>query len=200
MVKSRYILAQTVLIILFLSLVSGCTYPIMISHGGQEHVAPVLGVEEDDIKFVQYGYYHEDPRSERVPGKEGIIVLTDETLVLIEGLLSTMDGTPDVVLPVSELDGVYMGNYQLQVKRGSQRVVIWVVSGRPDYNGPDTKRLYRSLLEKGVRPWASEVTYRFSSNRSRDWRPRQFYRRSWERNPHLPLRGEAAARAGYVTR
>ncbi len=172
----------------------------MISLGGQKHVAPVLGVEEEAVEFIQYGYYNENPKGERVSGKEGIIVLTDETLALIEGLLSTMDGTPDVVLPISELDGVHLGKYQLQLKRGRERVVIWVVSGRPDYNGPDTRLLYRSLLEKGVPPWSSEITYQFNSERSRIWRPRQIIMRGQERNSILPLKGEAAARAGYVTR
>ncbi|MDG2167994.1 MAG: hypothetical protein P8L44_08725 [Opitutales bacterium] len=106
---------------------SGCSYPLMISLGGQKHVAPVLGVEEEAVEFIQYGYYNENPRGEGVSGKEGIIVLTDESLALIEGLLSTMDGTPDVVLPISELDGVHLGKYQLQLKRGRERVVIWVV-------------------------------------------------------------------------
>ena len=115
----------------------------MISMGGQKHVAPVLGVEEENVQFIQYGYYNEEPRGERVDGTQGIVVLTEESLVLIEGLISTMDETPDVVLPISELDGVYRGKYQLQLKRGRDRLVIWVVSGRPDYNGPDTRRLYR---------------------------------------------------------
>jgi len=77
----------------FLVLLTGCRYPLMVSHGGQAHVAPVLGVEEEAIRFVQYGYFNGAPRGDRVPGTQGLIVLTDGNLVLIEGLLSTMDGT-----------------------------------------------------------------------------------------------------------
>lgn len=181
-------------------LVSGCTYPMMISLGGQKHVAPVLGVEEEDVKFLQYVFFNEDPRGERVEGTQGIVVLTDDRLVLIEGLLSTMDGTAKYVVPYQELDGVYLGKYQLQLRRGNERVVIWVVSGRPDYNGPDSRLLYRNLLEKGVPPWSSEITYLFNGGRNRNWRPRQFIMRGQERNPALPLSGEAAFQAGYITR
>ena len=200
MVQSRYSYIQTLVIILFLSLVSGCSYPLMISMGGQKHVAPVLGVEEEEIEFVQYAYYNAEPRGERIPGTQGIIVVTEDKLVLIEGLLSTMDGTTDVTFSIAELEGVHLGKYQLQLRRGRERVVLWVVTGREDYNGPDSRRLYQMLLEKGVPPWSSEITYQFNSGRNRNLRPRQFLFRNQDRNPVLPTRGEAAYRAGYVTR
>ena len=175
-----------------LFLLGGCTYPMMIQHGGQKQVAPKLGVEEEKIRFLRNVVYSMNPVDYRSKRSKGILALTDDQVVFLRG--SLQDSTVDSIVPIADIDGLHIGkgNKEVQFKLGEERIAVWVISeGDQKHRDIPSKLLYRLLLAEGVTPWESDKSYsRINSRSQRTWMPNDMGSRGYNDNP--PTAGDRA--------
>ena len=149
---------------------SACSQSHLIQNKGPALVAPVIGVEENKVRMVRYATYELQPQPGWQEGREGLVVLTNDFLVFLEG--TPEDMTEDISIPLSHIEGVHIGrmNTQLQLKSGDERMVMWLFTDRssPKINEVATKLLYDQLLESGVPPFVSTINYRLRTVRKPD--------------------------------
>ena len=143
----------------------GCSYPLVIQHGGQTQVAPVLGVEESDIRFLRYAFFMNTPPDESVDTTRGIVALTDSDLFLIEGNLRTMTSSTETRIPISDMEGLFLSD-QIQLKLGESGMVIWVVTSDPKLDLPGLDHLHDLLNAEGIPAWQCEQEYALRELRS----------------------------------
>ena len=146
---------------------SACSQSHLIQNKGPALVAPAIGVEQNEVRLVRYATYELQPQPGLQEGREGLVVLTNDFLVLMEGRPEDM--MEDISIPLSHIEGVHIGRMSthLQLKSGDERMVIWLFTDRssPKINEVATKLLYTQLLESGVPPFESTVNYRLRTVR-----------------------------------
>ena len=178
----------------------GCSYPMVIQHGGQKLVAPKLGVEEEEIRFLRNVFYSINPVDLRSKRTKGMLALTDDSVVLLKG--SLQNSTFDTAVSIQDIDGIHIGrgNNEIQLKLGEDRIALLFVSeGSQKYRDIPTKLLYRMLLADGVTSWESDRSYFYRSSRSRArYSHAEMFPRDGPDNP--PTAGDRAWANGYIPR
>ncbi len=98
-------------------LLSGCPkQPLTLDKDG-DRLAPVVGVEVNDLQFIQHallGQVSEGDQSVR--NKEaGVVVLGSDALYLVKGKLGSLNAENVYTIPMAEVEGVANDNTHIQV-------------------------------------------------------------------------------------
>ena len=145
-------------IILPTLLVGGCSTPFMIQHGGQKHLAPALGLEEIDIRYLHYAFFNDQPTVDKPGAVQGMVSVTKGDLYLIKGNLSTISPGSETRVPIKDIEGLHSSEGQIQLKVGEETMVIWVVTSRNQHDEGALKDLNDLLVSDGVPAWQSNRT------------------------------------------
>ena len=135
---------------------------------GVARVAPVLGVEESDIRYLCHAYFNTDPEGNESVAARGLVAVTANELILIQGTLVRRRKSDISRLLISDIDGAHTSDNQIQLKIGEERPVIWIVKGNRMFDSQGLKGLYKMLVADGVPPWQSEVSYAFEFPRPKE--------------------------------
>jgi hypothetical protein len=153
--------------VLMTTLASGCGTTSDIQSGGDD-VASILGVEQSEIRFSSYCYYAEIRKLEKktVQYSQGILAFTTAQLLLSGGDLRTTSPSKEIQVPISEIEGVDLreyepdGSLQLQVIYGEYLLVIVVTSDKAWVDREGSQKLHDLLVAEGVPQWQSEQIYK----------------------------------------
>src|SRR4051794_14231997 len=113
-------------------LLSGCATPLNLDRNGRD-AAAVIGLSSDRIKFIGYcGFATVTTSGDRTNAAQGLIALTDDSIVLLKGDLP--GASVNQKIKYSSLRGVDVKRFgrarQLQVLQGSDVIVMEITRNK----------------------------------------------------------------------
>ena len=132
----------------------GCAATPINIQSNAPSVAKTLGVSTSDVTYLGRCTFGQAPSSGiHVSFNDGVVVLTRDTLVLMEGKLP--DARPVQRINFREMRGVDLHHFgrgrQLQILTSNGVTVVDVI--------PTTVQVYDTLRQRGVPAWKSDKHY-----------------------------------------
>jgi hypothetical protein len=152
--KARCIVAATMVVL------GGCTAPLDIQKSSRA-VASVAGLASpSQIQFIAYCDFGDVPPGSKHPEKDGgngLILLTNDSLILLDGTLPNV--TIQKRIKYGEIEGVDVQHviraYQLQIIRRDVITVMVITKNKALIDQAGTNRAAQLLREHGVPAWKS---------------------------------------------
>ncbi|MCB1123961.1 MAG: hypothetical protein KJT03_20575 [Verrucomicrobiae bacterium] len=150
------------LLLTTLIILTGCAnQPLSLDQDGPQ-LAPTLGTEAADIRFINHCIFTtvDESVSKASLEKKGIIALTDTDLFLVKGNLSSA-GPDDVQqIPITSIDGIASLLSHLQIKYQDQILIVrpykWY-GDTVDWN--QSWNLFKALTAENVPVFDPSTTY-----------------------------------------
>jgi hypothetical protein len=141
----------------------GCATPLSVRDNGSS-VASLIGIPASQIKFVGYCGWGEVPPGGKNPGPggQGLIVLTNDSVVLLNGDLPS--ATVQRKIKYKEISGVDVKHFiracQLQILQKDVVVVMEITKNKAMIDQAGSERAAQILREHGVPSFESKKYYR----------------------------------------
>jgi hypothetical protein len=143
--------------------VGGCATPLNVEKNGGS-AAAIVGVSQSQIRFIGYcGFGDVPPGGNHVEsnGGQGLIVLTEDSLVLMAGELPNASVRQRI--KYKDIGGVDVKHFgrarQLQILKGNVVVVMEITKNKAMIDQEGTDRAAQILRQHGVPQWQSKKYY-----------------------------------------
>src|SRR5437588_8684978 len=141
----------------------GCATPLNVEKNGGS-AAAIVGVAQSEIKFIGYcGFGDVPPGANHIEsnGGQGLIVLTDDSVVLMAGELPNASVRQRI--KYKDIGGVDVRHFgrarQLQILKGNVVVVMEITKNKAMVDQEGTDRASQILRQHGVPQWQSKKYY-----------------------------------------
>ena len=155
------------LISLFLS---ACDYHELSLNQDADLMAPKLGVESSEIRFLSYSDFQAriEHKNRKVTAFNGVVALTDSELLLQTRHKKHLFSNDVVAIPIQEMDGVCLIDSQVHVKHGEEEIVLdFDANSSKDFAASDSFELVQRLAKFGVPPFTGAEVAEFKERRNR---------------------------------
>ncbi len=143
--------------------VGGCATALNVERNGGP-AAAIVGVSQSQIRFIGYcGFGDVPPGGNHVEsnGGQGLIALTDDSLVLMAGELPNASVRQRI--KYKDIGGVDVRHFgrarQLQILKGNVVVVMEITKNKAMIDQEGTDRAAQILRQHGVPQWQSKKYY-----------------------------------------
>jgi hypothetical protein len=141
----------------------GCATPLTVEKSGGS-AAAIVGVPSSQIKFIGYCGFGDVPlggNHTESNGGQGLIVLTDDSLVLLAGELP--NAAVRQRIKYKDIGGVDVRRFgrarQLQILKGNVVVVMEITKNKAMIDQEGSDRAAQILRQRGVPQWQSKRYY-----------------------------------------
>jgi len=142
---------------LALCFATGCATPLSIPRDG-ERLAKVADVPMADLQFISHCGFAEGPaRWKSLDFRDGVIVVSPESIQLLQGSRPTFSGGRHIVIPFSSMNRVAFRHWgrvrQVQVYVGDRVVAIEVRKKE------GTEYVFQTIKDHAIPVWEGERFY-----------------------------------------